>query len=343
MRVLVVRLSSIGDVVHALPVAAALHRAGHEVAWLVEPPARALLDENPAVARVIRAPAARSFSWSAARATRQALRMAGCDVALDLQGLWKSAAWARLSGAPRVAGWSRAWRREPASAVLLRETLDQPPRGPHVIDRNLALLRLLGLETEGLREFPLPPLARQEAAVEAGLRQLDLDDYVLLDPGGGWAGKLWAPERFGELARALGLRGFRSLVVWGPGEQALADRVVAASDGAALRSFPTSLLECAALARRARLVVAADTGPLHLACALGAPVLALFGPTDPARNGPFAADDVVVTCRPACFPCYRRSCATHAGVMDTLRVDDVLAASERRLAAAHRPVRSLAL
>lgn len=343
MKVLLARLSSIGDVVHTLPVAAALRRAGHDVVWLVEPAGRALLDENPAVARVVGTPAARGLTWDAARATLRALRSERCDVALDLQGLWKSAAWARLSGAARVAGWGRRLRREPASALLLRETLESPPRGTHVIDRNLALLRLLGIEAEGTRDFPLPPLARADASVEAGLRALGLDDFVLLDPGGGWAGKLWAPERYAALAAALRLRGFRSLVAWGPGEQDLAERVVAASGGAAVRAFPTTLLEFGALARRARLVVAGDTGPMHLACALGAPVLALFGPTDPARNGPFAADDVVVARRPPCFPCYRRGCATHAGVMDLLDVDEVLAGAERRLARAHLAAASFAL
>ena len=116
----------------------------------------------------------------------------------------------------------------------------------------------------------------------------------MLNPGGGWASKLWPAERFGELAQGLRALGLPSLVSWGPGEEALADRVVAASGGAAVRSFPTSLLDYVELARRARLVVAADTGPLHLACAVGTPVVALFGPTDPVRNGPFAPDDVVL-------------------------------------------------
>ena len=277
----------------------------------------------------------------------RALRRSRYDVALDFQGLWKSAAWARLAGARRVLGYDRHWRREGASVLLVPERVTPPPSLAHVIDKNLALLRALGIEAAGARTFPLPPLERQSAAVGAGLRQLainndDSDALVVLNPGGGWSGKLWPAARFGELARALRLRGFRALVTWGPGEEDLAERVVAASDGAAVRCFPTTLLELGALARRARLFVAADTGPLHLACALGAPVVALFGPTDPARNGPFADDDLVVSRRPACFPCHRRRCPTHAGVMDTLPVDEVLAAAERRLARV-APVRSLAL
>jgi ADP-heptose:LPS heptosyltransferase len=110
--------------------------------------------------------------------------------------------------------------------------------------------------------------------------------------------------------------------------------VVAASDGAASRSFPTTLLDYVELARRARLVVAADTGPLHLACAVGTPVVALFGPTDPARNGPFSPEDMVVRRTPGCAPCYSRSCLRHAGVMDGISLDEVRAAVERRLALA---------
>jgi ADP-heptose:LPS heptosyltransferase len=126
-------------------------------------------------------------------------------------------------------------------------------------------------------------------------------------------------------------------VSWGPGEEALAERVVAASGGTAVRSFPTTLLDYVEIARRARLVVAADTGPLHLACAVGTPVVALFGPTDPARNGPFAAEDVVVRRAPPCAPCYSRTCVRHAGVMDGIAVAEVLGAAERRLALAREP------
>lgn len=154
---------------------------------------------------------------------------------------------------------------------------------------------------------------------------------MVLNPGGGWASKLWPAECFGELAKRLRALGLRPVVSWGPGEEGLADRVVAASDGRAMRSFPTSLLDYVEIARRARLVVAADTGPLHLACAVGTPVVALFGPTDPARNGPFAREDIVIRKTPACAPCYSRTCVRHAGVMEEIGVAEVLAAVQRRL------------
>lgn len=333
-RVLVVRLSSIGDVVHALPVAAALQEAGYGVEWLVEPPARPLVDPNPAVARVHVAPPARAFRPSAARETLRGLRRDPCDVAVDLQGLWKSAAWARLSGARRLVGRAAPERKEALSAILLSEVVPVPPAARHVVDLNLAVLRAVGLDVLGLRSFPLPRPAAERTSVELRLAERGLVDFAVLNPGGGWASKLWPAERFARTAAGLRDRGLRALVTWGPGEEPLADRIVAASGGAAERCFETSLLELAELVRRARLVVAADTGPLHLACAVGTPVVALFGPTDPARNGPFSPADEVVRHTPPCAPCHRRVCPRHEGVMARIEPMEVLAAVERRLARA---------
>jgi len=325
-----VRLSAIGDVVHTLPVLAALKRAGHDVSWLVEPAARDVLVGQPLLDAAVVAPSARRFRLAPARATVRELRRQRFDVALDLQGLFKSASWARLSGARRVVGHARRARREPLSALLLHETAPVPTEAVHVIDKNLSLLRALGIEAIGTREFPLPPLPAVTGG-DAGRA------FALLNPGGGWAGKLWPAESFGALAQHVRAAGLASLVAWGPGERPLAERVVAASSGAAELAPPTSLLELVDLARRARLVVAADTGPLHLACAVGAPVVALFGPTDPARNGPFAPHDVVVRRVPSCAPCYRRGCTVHEGIMKTITVDEVARAVDARLAREARP------
>jgi heptosyltransferase-1 len=332
VKALVVRLSSIGDVVHTLPVLAALRKHGWEAGWLVEPPARPLLEHNPALSEVVAAPSRRAFAWRGALAAARTLRRGAYDVALDFQGLWKSAAWARVSGARRVVGWDRDERRESASAFLLGETLAREVRG-HVIDRNLELLRAIDIDAVGLREFPLPFDPHAVARVDQGLRGLS-QPVAILNPGGGWASKLWPAERFGELAKGLRAQGLVPLVTWGPGEQGLADRVVAASGGAARRAFETTLSDYVELARRARIVVAADTGPMHLACAVGTPVVALFGPTDPDRNGPFAPEDAVVREVPPCAPCYSRTCTWHAGVMEDITADAVLAAATRRLALA---------
>ena len=341
MKALIVRLSSIGDVVHTLPALAALSRAGWTASWVVEPAARPLLEGHPLLCETFCAPAARAFGLGAAREGMTRLRAARCDVALDFQGLWKSALWTRLSGAPRTLGFAPAERREPASALLLGERVALRSGLRHVIDKNLSLLGPLGIEAIGSREFPLPPLTAESARVGEELARGGLREFVILNPGGGWTSKLWPADRFGSLARELAERGLVPLVTWGPGEDVLADRVVAASGGAARKAFPTSLRDYVALARRARLVVAADTGPLHIACALSVPVVALFGPTDPARNGPFAAADEVVRRAPPCAPCYRRACPRHRGVMEGISTGEVLAAARRRLEAGRAETRAV--
>lgn len=332
MKALIVRLSSIGDVVHTLPCLAALRGSGWEAGWVVEPPARPLLNEHPLLNHLGAAPAASAGGFGSFRRTLKQLRSHGYDAAMDFQGLWKSAAWARLSGAKRVLGFDRPWRREGLSAVLLRERVALDVASPHVIDKNLALLRALDIEAVGSREFLLPPAPREAEDVTHRLDELGLATFVILNPGGGWTSKLWASDRYAEVARGLRTRGMPVLVTWGPGEERLADRVVGASAGAALKCFPTTLLEYVELARRSRLVVAADTGPLHLACAVDTPVVGLFGPTDPARNGPFSSSDVVVRRTPLCAPCHRRRCSLHDGVMDAIAPGEVLRAIERRLA-----------
>jgi heptosyltransferase-1 len=340
VKALVVRLSSIGDVVHTLPVLPVLTRRGWEVDWVVEPPASALLANHPLVSRLVLAPRAQGFRLATARAAFRLLRAEAYEVALEVQGTWKSAVWARVSGASRLVGHGAPWRREPFSGLLIREPVDVPEDAHHVIDKNLSLLRVLGIDAMGSREFPLPPTDSQAIFAQAQLKALGLDDFALLNPGGAWASKLWSAHGYGEVARGLKDRGLRCLVSWGPGEERLAERVVAASEGAAVGCPPTTLLEFIEIARRARVVVGADTGPLHLACALGVPVVGIYGPTDPARNGPFDPRDVVVRRTPLCSPCHKRRCRIHDGVMGAITPADVIRAIERRLAlaAGHKSV-----
>jgi heptosyltransferase-1 len=336
-RVLLVRLSAIGDIVHTLPAASALAGAGHEVVWAVQPRGRPLVDGNPAVALSVGIPARSPFRPQAISRAITELRAARVGIALDLQGLWKSGLWARASGARRRIGFTGAARRERLSSLLLTERLVLPDGIRHVIDKNLALLRALGISAVGRRDFPLPPFEREAGRIDRELAALGVERPVLLHPGGGWSSKLWPAEAYGELASRLARRQIPALVTWGPGEEALAERVVQASGGTAIVVSNASLLEFAALARRARALVAADTGPLHLACAVGAPAVALFGPTDPARNGPWNPADLVVSRRPACFPCHRRDCAIHRQVMAGIPVDEVEQALLRRVGLADPP------
>ena len=246
------------------------------------------------------------------------------DVALDFQGLWKSAAWARLSGArARRRLRARAGGASRSRALLVRERVALPAEaGPRDRQEPRAAARRSASTPSGTREFPLPPTrrARRARSSAALARRGARGDFVVLNPGGGWASKLW-PRRVVRRAgaRAARARACAPLVTWGPGEEALADawwRRRTARPCAASRPRCSSYVE---LARRARLVVAADTGPLHLACAVGTPVVGIFGPTDPARNGPFSPRTSWCAAAPPCAPVPpARRCPCTTGVMDAI-------------------------
>ncbi|MCC6991466.1 MAG: glycosyltransferase family 9 protein, partial [Acidobacteria bacterium] len=339
---LIVRMGALGDIVHALPVLAALRAARPDVAvdWLVDARYAGVLALVDGLRRriVVRAAAASR----AADEVRFAgvpgmvlavgdLRAQGYDAALDLQGLIKSAAFARLSGARRVIGFVRAQLREPAAGWLYRERVAGPAHG-HVVAKNLAVLPALGVPSSGV-VFPWKDLpSGAPAAVFADARVARAGGFAIVNPGAAWDNKRWPPERFGALAALLGERlGLPSVVTWGPGEEARAEAVVTASRGHALASPPTTLPDLLALARRARLVVSGDTGPLHLAASVGAPIVGLFGPTRPERNGPWLAADVSVSRATTCVCFHKRQCQRGRACIEDIDVNEVFAACARRL------------
>ena len=168
---------------------------------------------------------------------------------------------------------------------------------------------------------------------EAALDSMGLVEYVVINPGAGWVTKKWSPKRYGELAHQIQSRwNLKSLVIWGPGEEGAARTVVANSEGAAQLAPLTSLRETIPLLRRSRLFVGGDTGPFHVASALGVPVVGVFGPSDPAKNGPFESEDEVVWKQVSCSPCYKRRCPGLGTICLTdIEVPEVLEAVRRRL------------
>lgn len=280
-RVLIVRLSALGDVIHGVPVACALRAAYPQatIGWVVEGRNAELLEAHPAIDHVIRAPRGWLKSPRAVMSLRSQLLSHRFDVAIDLQCLTKSAVAAKLSGAAWRIGKAGEHGRE-LSKWFHTELVEVG--GSHVIDHYLELLKPLGITAPAV-EFQLPERAADARFAEQFLSQQGFAHgrFAVLNPGAGWSSKIWPPERYGEVARRLWREhGVASLAVWGiPTEKPLAEAIVAASEGAARLAPPTSVLELGALCRRAALFVGSDTGPMHLAVAAGTPTISLHGPS----------------------------------------------------------------
>lgn len=339
-RILLVRTSSLGDVVHSLPVLAALrrHLPRARIGWVVEEAFAPLLAGHPDLDQliVVRLRHWGRRPWRARTLGEIAGFVAALDrfapqVVLDLMGNHKAAAIAALSLAPRRIGHASAGRREPSSALWLSERV--PVDGTHAVDRALSLLDALELPREPA-DFGGHKLFRaaRSAAAMAGPAA---PPYALLHPGAGWGNKAYPPAWWGEAARRLhAATGVRTRVAAAPGEETLAAAVVAASGGgspaaaggisevsagcasaaagggaselAAEAVAAPDLPALAALLRGAALMLGGDTGPTHLAHALGTPVLMVMGPTDPDRHGPYGAPERALYRRLPCSFCYRR-------------------------------------
>ena len=329
-RILLVRLGSLGDIIHAIPAAAAIRRVFPKAAieWLVDVRHRDLLDLVPAIDR--RIPIDTSKFWSVRAAVGQ-MRRGRYDVALDLQGLLKSAVLARLSGARRVVGFPADLLRERAARIFYSETSGDA--APHVIDKNLSMLRAIGVR---MPEVAFPLEDRNPGIADEARSRLGLaggTSFALINPGAAWPNKRWPPVYFAELSRELAKRhGLRSLVLWGPGEQTLADAVAMASHNTAAVSPPTSVADLVSLSKAAALMISGDTGPLHIAAAAGTPIVGIFGPTDPMRNGPWGQDDLVVSRYGACACHYQRRCRIAGWCLLDISPREVLDLAERRLA-----------
>ncbi|MGC1686252.1 MAG: glycosyltransferase family 9 protein, partial [Candidatus Acidiferrales bacterium] len=290
-RFLIVRLGSLGDIIHTLPASAALRDSfpNAQIDWVVESQWVPILDSNPDLNNVI--PLDRSSTASVLDSVA-CLRSAHYTSALDFQSLYKSALLARAAAAKEVLGFDWNYAREGPASLLYTWRIH--PVGAHKVEHNLALAEAAGAKHAAPR-FTLPQSREADEWISEQLDRSGLSDFYVISPGGGWRSKCWPAERFGELHGELVRRyGLRGVVSFGPGEDALAREVIEAAGDAAPISLAMDLSQLMALLRRAKFAVAADTGPLHLAAALGTPVVGLYGPTDPARNGPYGTRAVVV-------------------------------------------------
>lgn len=344
-RILLVRLSAVGDVVHSLPVLNALREARPDthIAWAVHAGPANLLHGHPQLDEVIIVPR-RPSGLRGLREIRHLLTAGRprWDVAIDLQGLAKSGLVARLSGAPVRVGF-----RGPASRELnwLFMTRRVQPKSSAVIGMNLELLSALGIQAgPAVARFHVDPADEQVIADWARSANCKGVRFLILDPFAGWPTKLWPHDRWIAVAKAAAAQhGLRPLVFFGPGEKPHAQLLAAeirATGADALVAPETTLRQYVALLRaHAAAMVAADTGPMHMAAAVGVPTVAIFGPSDPVRNAPAFAHARFRTLHDPAQPCantFARYCRHHAPghCMDSITPEQVAAALGEVLSAA---------
>jgi lipopolysaccharide heptosyltransferase I len=328
-RILIIKPSAIGDVVHALPVLNLMRRrwpAAH-IAWLVTPACAGLLERHPQLDEVVRFERRElGKGWRSPRAALElyrftrALRDARFDLVVDLQGLFRSGWLAAATRAPvrvgpanaREGAWLFYTHRVPTGAIE-----------QHAIERYLTIAEALGCE-RGPVEFVF--------AVDDGDRGhvaqlVPGGRYAVLMPGANWETKQWPVEHFAGLVAPLRERfGLDSVVAGGPDVAGLAAQV----PGAVNLAGRTNLRQLVALLERAALVVANDSGPMHVAAALGRPLVTPYGPTNPVRTGPYGRGDSVVRLDIACSPCYSRRCS-HQSCLRCLTIDPVLESAARQM------------
>jgi heptosyltransferase-1 len=336
-RLLVVRLGAMGDILHALPAVTALRQAHPDwvIDWVVEPRWRALLAAEGSTSRHSAQPLIDHLHFAATKqwrkslfsrqtlhefmALRSALRSGKYDAVIDLQGAIRSALVARLAGCRRLIG--EAEPRERAARWLFSDRV--ATRGVHVIEQDIELASAIAGDQLAPVEPWLPVDPAAEAWADEILPPITNKTAVLINPGAGWGAKRWPAERYAAVAQSLIVLGCRVLVNVGPGEEPLAEVIASQTSGAAT-PLACSLAQLIAITRRIALVIAGDTGPLHLACALGRPVVGIYGPTDPSRNGPFGTRFIVLR-SPESRRDHTRRAAPESGLL-TIQPAEVLRA-----------------
>ena len=307
-RVLLVRTSALGDIVHCLPALRALreHLPTAYIGWVVEDVFAPLLDQDPDIDEVLTVRTRRwresllaAATWRDIGGAFRRIRNFDAEVVLDLMGNHKAGVLAAMSWSDRRIGLERGSRREPSSALWLSESV--PSTGPHAVDRALAVASAIGSSTH------FKGFAPEKILAGAGSHKFnESGDYAVIHPGAAWPNKQYPADRWGAVAAELGRRtGWKILISAGPGEAGMAEELGRSSRDTARRAPAENLPSLVALLAGARLVLGGDTGPLHLAHALEVPTLFIHGPTDPARSGPYGAPQRALWHRLPCSFCHR--------------------------------------
>jgi heptosyltransferase I len=339
-KILIIRLSSLGDILHTAPAFADLRTSfpSAQIDWLVGKKSAPLLSAIQGIDLVhtidtgslLQFPINRS-AWRQVRQLIRKLRRQSYDFSLDFQGLLKTAFLGYLIGARTRAGFSRDLVREPPAHWFYQKRLHKPTKPVHVSVLNQMLAELAGAKRSAFSPLNLVAPAADIAYVDSLLDKPQLDDFAVINPGGGWPTKRWRPERYGALAAKIENElKIPVVVTTGPGEESYYSAIAEHCGNPAPRHFQISFIQMIPLLKKANVFIGGDTGPFHLACALGTPVVGIFGPTSPVRNGPWRNGDETVTRLLPCSSCHKRSCSADDSCMD-IAVDQVFAAVKRRL------------
>ena len=314
---LIIRLSSLGDIIHTLPAFSALRKNFPEanISWIVEDKGCEILEFVPGIDKIVVAQTEgwrlhRKKFWTEISRLKKEIKNEN-QVALDFQGLAKSGFIAYISGSKKRIGFHRKNLREPLAALFYTEKLEEIPETIHVISKNLKLLTRIGIQEEKY-EFPLTLPAELSEGVKARLHKTGYDKQkklVLFNVGAAWETKRWFPEKWIELIELMKTKEFFSLLLWGNEEEKALAKEVYEKTQVPLAPF-FSLKEVMALVKESSLLVSGDTYALQVACAFSRPVVGIFGPSNPQRNGPYGPRDKVAFHEMECSNCYKRKCPT---------------------------------
>jgi heptosyltransferase-1 len=327
-NILIVKLSAIGDVIHALPVARALKQTYPDarITWVVEKPAYDLLTNNPDIDEIIifNKPKFKSLTGLLSNGYRlsKLLKSHHFDLAIDLQGLFKSAAISYLSDAPKRLVYCNA--RELSGKIGQR--ICGKHENDHVVDRYLDVAQHLGCKIDQV-QFPMniTEVEAQKAEAIANHAGLRLENpYVVLAPGTNWPSKCWPTTHFAKLADQLYDTNIVPVIIGGPNDKRLAEEIIANTKIPPIDlTGKTSLKQLAYIIKKSQTFVGGDTGPMHLAVAVGAKIVTIFGPTDPKRNGPYGENHSILTPDVPCICCWKRQCTNTPMCLETVHADVV--------------------
>jgi 3-deoxy-D-manno-octulosonic-acid transferase/heptosyltransferase-1 len=339
MNILIVKLSAIGDVIHTLPSLTALRKLYPEahITWVVEEAAAGLVKNHPLLNAVL---ISRRKSWikylrkgefsrplREMRAFLRELRKRPYDLVIDFHGLLKSAVIVLLSGGKRKLGYNSL---QELSGLFYNEKIPEDMH-KHAVDRYLDFPRFLGAKI-AKAQFILPSDNSAQARIQSLLEKYHLENkkFIAVNPVAYWETKLWDDEKFAGLADLIKTKLNMEVVFTGSEKESIEKITTRMQAKAVNLAGETTLPELAYLYQKALLLVTTDSGPMHLAAAVGTPVVALFGPTDPQRTGPYGDGHIIIRSDLPCSPCLRKECPTTKCMQDILP-EQVLAAIKERL------------